>query len=334
MSLDNVTYGFYASVNHDRQYDNSDFSKVFSAIINDGVFANIGEKFAVSPSSGMTVRVGTGRAWFSDTWTALESAGYMTLASSHNSLARIDAIVITVNKSTRVNSIDIVQGTNASNPSNPSLNSNQHPLAFIKVNPGVTAITASDITQAVPATTGYVTGPMEVADLSYLYSQWNAQFNVWFTGVQQALSSTDAATLQGEIDTINASYVPKTREINGKALSRDVDLTAADIGAVSASTNIYNNIFKTITFSDNVVQLDAFEFISRSESLLDNVPSGYTPVAISGVYTSKAACSLTTHRIKKSGGQYWIEVGYKNTSNASISNASVTIYILCLRTSL
>ena len=44
-----LTYGFYNSVDHDRVYDATQFGSIFDGVINDGVFQNIGDLFAVSP---------------------------------------------------------------------------------------------------------------------------------------------------------------------------------------------------------------------------------------------------------------------------------------------
>lgn len=214
MSIENVKYGFYTSVNRDRVYDNTDFSRVLSAVINDGVFAHIGDKLAVTPSSGMTVRVGTGRAWFNDTWTALETAGYLTLSSSRPNMARIDAVVLTVDKSQRINSIGVIEGTPSANPVKPSMASGSddifnHPLAYVTVPAGSTAISNANIEIAVPSTTPYVTGPMQVADMSYLFAQWSGQFSDWFTHLNNELNSNQAANLQRQIDEIQTEGLEK-----------------------------------------------------------------------------------------------------------------------------
>lgn len=227
MSIENVKYGFYTSVNHDRVYSNTDFSSVFSAVINDGVFANIGEKFAVTPSSGMTVRVGTGRAWFNDTWTALDSAGYLTLTASRPNQGRIDAVVLTVDKNQRINSIGIIEGSPSANPVKPSMASGSddifnHPLAYITVAAGATAITSANIEIAVPSTTPYVTGPMQVADMSYLFSQWDGQFDDWFEHLQNELDANQAANLQRQIDEIQTEGLEKL------AIARLIDGVAFD----------------------------------------------------------------------------------------------------------
>lgn len=301
MSLENVKYGFYASNNHDRVYDSDDFSKVFSALIEDGVFSKIGDHFAVTPSSGLTVRIGTGMAWFNNTWTLLEQYGYMTLSSAHNTMSRIDAIVITVNKATRVNSIDIIQGTNSNDPVNPALTSDQHPIAFIKVRAGATALTAGDITQAVPETTGYVTGPLRTLYLPEVLAGLRSNFDEWFETIRDRLDTADVARLEDEI----LARVPLSNNPAGLFTVKNLNLTFA------------SGFF------------GAFEYAQRSSYPIDP-PRGYTPIGIVGFYTNKAAVTPTTYRLTNNNTN--LECGLKNTTNKDIpADVNVTFYILCVK---
>lgn len=244
MSIENVKYGFYTSVNRDRIYDNTDFSRVLSAVINDGVFAHIGDKLAVTPSSGMTVRVGTGRAWFNDTWTSLETAGYLTLTSSRPNMGRIDAVVLTVDKSQRMNSIGVIEGTPSANPVKPSMASGSddifnYPLAYITVPAGATAVSNANIEIAVPSTTPYVTGPMQVADMSYLFAQWGGQFSDWFTHLNDELNEHQAANLQRQIDEIQSEGLEKlavARLIDGVAFDGSKNINHLATSTTAAGT--------------------------------------------------------------------------------------------------
>lgn len=244
MSINHVKYGFYMSQNRDRLYDNSDFSRVFSAVINDGVFANIGEKFAVTPNSGMTVRVGTGRAWFEDTWTLLDSAGFLTFPQISGNQSRIDAVAITVNKINRINSIGIISGQASLNPVKPSMASGSddifnHPLAYVTIRANADTITAADIEIAVPSTTPYVTGPMQVADMSYLFAQWRAQFTNWFSHLNNELNSNQAANLQRQIDEIQAEGFDKlatARLIDGIAFDGSANINHLAVCASNPTT--------------------------------------------------------------------------------------------------
>lgn len=148
-----LTFGFYDSVSGDRTYNAEQFSRFFDGIISDGVYKAVGSKFAVSPGSGMTVVVGSGRAWFNHTWTYNDSGLNVTLPAAHATLPRIDSIILVVDEQSRTNQITYKQGTAASTPVAPTLVNNEtyheYRLANIAVGATVTAISAADITQCV-----------------------------------------------------------------------------------------------------------------------------------------------------------------------------------------
>jgi hypothetical protein len=148
-----VTYGFYNSVAGDRTYSADQMSSIFEGMINDGVFEDIGSKFAVSATTGMTVNVGTGRAWFNKTWTVSDSVIALTHDASDAVLNRIDTIAIEIGLDIRTNSIKIVKGTPGSSPVAPTLTNTsilkQYPLAQVSVPAGVSTILTGYITQKV-----------------------------------------------------------------------------------------------------------------------------------------------------------------------------------------
>ena len=77
-----ITYGFYNSIDGDRKYDAAAMSAIFDGIINDGIYMSIGQRMIIKPNEGMTVKVGTGRAWFNHTWTLNDAEIILTLANS------------------------------------------------------------------------------------------------------------------------------------------------------------------------------------------------------------------------------------------------------------
>lgn len=185
-----LTYGFYNSINHDRTYSAEDMSAIFNGIINDGVFQNIGNHMAVSPGSdGLSVNIGTGRAWFNGTWSLNDSIFVLTLEDAPYvaNYSRIDAICLKVDKtnSVRANSFVVVKGTETSQtPSKPDLVSSDvvhyHPLAYVTIKNGDTSIIASAIENAIGLeNTPYVTGILETVEASDLLVQWQAQWDEW-----------------------------------------------------------------------------------------------------------------------------------------------------------
>lgn len=183
-----VTFGFYNSVNHDRRYNALQMSSIFDGIIKDGIFMSIGTAMVVKAASGMTVNVGEGRAWFDHTWTLNDSELPVKLEASELILNRIDTIVLDVDHrdSVRANSIIAIKGTPASNPVAPTLirstDHNQYPLCNIYVKAGVTEITQSNITNLVgTGSCPFITGILESIDIEDLVSQWEAQWDEFYS---------------------------------------------------------------------------------------------------------------------------------------------------------
>ena len=132
-----LTYGFFNSLNHDRKYSAEDMAGFLDGIVDDGVYAAIGDRFYVSPYSGMDIQVGKGRAWFDHTWTSNTTNIILTVSDSDPIYPRIDAVVLEVNKADRRNYIKIVDGEPAALPQRPEMEREglvkQWVLAYITV---------------------------------------------------------------------------------------------------------------------------------------------------------------------------------------------------------
>lgn len=203
MSLE---YGFYNGNNGDRKYDSRQISQIFEGIINDGIYMSVGDKFMVSENSGMNVLVGSGRAWMQGTWTANDTDLALTVDDAEVVLNRIDTIVIEVDLNARMNAVNIVKGTPASSPIPPTLEFEggvyQYPLADIEVLAGATSIAQGDITNRVGTVDmPFVTGIIDTIDSSTLLTQWEAQFQTWFSGLQDVLDTNTESNL---LNLINA----------------------------------------------------------------------------------------------------------------------------------
>lgn len=182
-----VTSGFFNSFNGDRRYNAEQMSAIFNGIINDGVFASVGTAFAVSATTGVTVNVGTGRAWFNSTWLLNDSILPVTLDISEVVLDRIDAVVIEIDRSdsVRAGSIKVVKGTPSGEPVNPTLlhtdDVNQYPLAYIYRTAGSGTINQADIINMVGSSScPYITGLLQVVNIDNVVAQWKAQWDQWF----------------------------------------------------------------------------------------------------------------------------------------------------------
>lgn len=181
-----VTSGFFNSLDGDRKYSAEQFSAIYDGVINDGVFASVGNAFMVTAGTGVTINVDTGRAWFNSAWIYNDAILPITAEASELLLDRYDAVVIEIDHSLSVRngSIKIVKGTPASSPSYPTMLSSedvhQYPLAYIYRTAGSTSITQGNITNAVGTSAcPYVTGILQVQDIDNIVAQWQAQWLEW-----------------------------------------------------------------------------------------------------------------------------------------------------------
>lgn len=244
-----LTSGFFNSKNHDRLYDATQISTLFEGLINDGVYQGVGNIFKVSASNGMNVTVDTGRAWFNNTWTRNDALIVLTVPTAEQVLKRIDAVVIEVNTldTVRNNSIKIVKGTPASNPAKPSLTKNddvhQYPLAYITVDPNVTAITQQKIQNAVGTSAcPFVTGIIDTLDIDDLIAQWSSEFNVLFAELEDMIAQAASQTIiDGSVTRAklakDALYSPiRIVQSNSNVVSSDIGGTIRTDGSASAIT--------------------------------------------------------------------------------------------------
>jgi len=232
-----LTYGFYDSSSGDRTYNALQFGSIFDGIIEDGVYANIGNSLMVAADTGMNVNVQSGRAWFNHTWTYNDADVSITLSTAHATLDRIDVIYLEINEGSgvRANSVNKLTGTPASTPVAPTLTNtstvHQYPLAHIYVSAGVTTIYQADITNKVGFTeTPFVTGPLASISSEDLVVQWEAEFMAWFDDMKDQLSVDAAGNLQLQIDALEDDLAAQTH------IGGDGALIATDALAASAVT--------------------------------------------------------------------------------------------------
>lgn len=206
-----LTYGFYNSKNHDRKYDAEQISRIFDGVITDGVYHSIGTAFSVTAGTGLSVNVGSGRAWFDHTWTFNDATLVLPISAAHAVYKRIDAIIIRVNRQSRVNEITVKNGTPASNPTPPAMASanqvTEYPIAYVTVSNGATAIQPSNIRTMVgsslcPFSAGVQNG-VNIDDLlqtwidefGNLINESQTEFDVLFAELQDQISQAASGTL-------------------------------------------------------------------------------------------------------------------------------------------
>ena len=248
-------YGYFNGL----EYDEDFVALVNKILVNNGVFDN---GLMVSANSGMTVEIAAGAAIMNGFLYYNDAPKALTLETANASLPRIDSIMLRWNISGRTMNAIVVTGTAQSNPVAPAPVRNSttfdFQLATVRVNSGVTSITAANITDTRPdrSVCGITSGYNSV-DIDAMMTQYTAEFNDWFEEMKGQLTEDAAGNLQTQIDaitnsrsqpnglaTLNSSgklaqmptaadvgAVPVSRTVNGKALSGNITLTAADVGA-------------------------------------------------------------------------------------------------------
>lgn len=214
-----LTCGFFNAEDGDRQYFNSDLSNFLEGLIEDGIYAFIGDKMMVteaSPTPNMTVNVGSGRAWFNGTWTKIDTAYQVNIPASDSVQSRIDALCLTINKTRAVrdNYIEIIQGTGSvSNPTKPTVedepNIFRHVLCYITVPAACTAITQAQIENRIGMDTALFTTPKwgDVPTTEQMVAQWQAEFDQFMDHIHQTFDYDAAGKLQVGVDNFAPTYI-------------------------------------------------------------------------------------------------------------------------------
>lgn len=252
-----LSYGFYNSVNGDRTYDALDMGQMFDGVFTDGVFNGFGDVFAVTPNSGLTVNVGSGRAWFNHTWSYNDSAMQVTFDANSESTTRQDIIYLKVDATdaVRANSIEVSKGNAYGAPVVPAdtLGVYNHPIAMVAVkNTGT--ITAADIHMLL-GTGSYLnvnyTPFVQVANVNVNATLQNLQndFDVWFGGLQYILDGDVAGHLQNEIEQIDTVLTANTK-IVGIVVKDNLTVDHGVASTVTwSSSNVpdYNGVYKIVS---------------------------------------------------------------------------------------
>ena len=210
MGVNAQEYGYFFNSNsNDRTYNAESFEAWIKPLLSNGVF---GTGMAVSAQStpNMSVSVAAGYANINGKVAAWPSANTMAIATASGVYPRIDTIVLRRDNTNRKISLEVVTGTAALSPSAtaPTRTADTYELvlAQIYVGTGVTSISNANITdkRADTSLCGLVTCPVVNPDFSSLYTQFTAQFELWFDHMKDQLDSDAAGHLQLEIDDLAA----------------------------------------------------------------------------------------------------------------------------------
>ncbi len=280
-----VTCGFYNSRNHDRRYSATQWGAVFDGLIHDGVYESIGTKFQVQATDGLTVSVGSGRGWFNHTWTLNDAPMLVKMDESDFVMDRIDAIVLEIDDSVSVrnNRICPIKGTPASVPTKPAMRNDEHvhqyPLAYITRPKNSSVVEPRHIENAVGTSAcPYVTGIVKSTNIDNLVAQWEAQWEHWYSTMDEAYNSWSTAKRQefqswfdeikGHLSTDAAGNLQV--QINGKAPTKhdSVDPTYG-----TGSGTMYGHV----KLSDNPGSQNAANGVAVTPTALKNLADAVVP---------------------------------------------------------
>ena len=281
-----VTYGFYNAKGHDRQYDAAQLSSIFDGLINDGVYATIGDAFVITAGSNMSVAVGTGRAWFNHTWTYNDAKLILTIPNSEVLLDRYDAVVLETNDAddVRANSIKVISGVAASSPKKPDLtndtHTHQYPLAYIKVPANSTSVSQANIENCIGTSAcPFVTGIVDTIDATKLFKQWNSEFDIWFDGMKGQLSTDAAGNLQVQINALKNTISTTTKSITLSA-------SGWSSGTYTISDNLITNTSNQDIIPSPSISADQYKALVKASLVATGQSAGSITIKAFGATPS------------------------------------------------
>lgn len=174
-----VRYGYFNSVNGDRKYNAEDMTMYFKGLVSDGIYQTIGNMFAVTATSGLTVSIGTGRALVNMHWIECDAPFMITFDAASVSSDTYQLIVLRCNLADDVRSVGVF--TKTSSDGSISLTNNdtitELCIARVRVRANASSISQSDIRDYRGSSyCPWITGLIKQVDVSQL----NAQFYKYY----------------------------------------------------------------------------------------------------------------------------------------------------------
>lgn len=201
-------YGFFNSVSGDRVYDASDVARFLKKFFTNGVFNN---SLQVITNDNMTVSIKSGSANIEGYSYENDEVLTLDIADADSTLSRIDSVILRLDLTNRQITVQILSGSTATNPSQPSIirtgNVYDLRLANISVPTGATRITADMITDTrFTNDCGNVTQAVLSLNTEDIFNQYNQLFYNWFNEIKEKLSTDTAGKLQNEINDLMISF--------------------------------------------------------------------------------------------------------------------------------
>jgi hypothetical protein len=147
-------------------YNEADWAKMARLWLTTGVVSGeLNSLAAYADSTGMQVKVPTGRAWIEGFYYENDAIKTLAISAADPSNPRIDRVVVRLDRTANTITAAVKTGTPAATPSAPALTQTsatwEIALAQVRVNAGVASIAAGDVTDE---RTGSVGGGVSVVD--------------------------------------------------------------------------------------------------------------------------------------------------------------------------
>lgn len=253
------------SAGYDVKYNADDYSACLAAIIGNGVRRSGNNDLRVIASGGMALTISVGFAMIDGRWYWNDAiyTSFSVPTAPVGDLSRKDRIILRLDKSVSSRSIKLVylQGSNSSNPTAPALTRDntiyEISLATISVNPSVTTINQSDITDDRPdqELCGWITTPVGYDDF---FANFDAEFNDWFVEKKNTLASV--TLFKQYMQRITTESATKLIEFN----IPQYDYTGVDILQVYV-----NGVFKVKGIHYNVTSATTLTFVDELNAKTD-----------------------------------------------------------------
>lgn len=204
---------------YDREYKSDIFRKYFYSFVGNGVFAETGNALLVLSKTPevMEVVVKSGQAWAEGAFYINDDDLTLTIEPSHNTLNRIDAVVIRCDYTERHMYATVVTGTPATTPSHyiPVRNANMFELKLAEVYVPFASLNVkqSNITdyRAVSAVCGWVTGYLQSIDADSFFEA----YQLAYTQFMQELNTEADNLIQDTSDEFNTFLTGAKAEFEG-----------------------------------------------------------------------------------------------------------------------
>ena len=203
-----VRYGYFNSVDGDRKYNAEDMTMYFKGLVSDGIYQTIGNMFAVTATSGLTVSIGTGRALVNMHWIECDAPFTITFDAASVSSDTYQLIVLRCNLADNMRSVGVF--TKTSSDGTISLTNNDTVtelcIARVRIRKNASTISQSDIRDYRGSSyCPWITGLIKQVDVSQLnaqfykfYEEQTAELEAYMTE-QKASFDSWLASLQSEL---------------------------------------------------------------------------------------------------------------------------------------